>query len=58
MLVTRNAGRAIPYFRQFAMLWVLRSSGLEVLSVIYAEFHEMNDLKDMDLAQLDHLFRR
>lgn len=29
----------------------------EVLSVIYAEFPEMNDLKDMDLTQFDHLFR-
>ena len=29
----------------------------EVLSVIYAEYPELNDLKDLDLAQFDNLFK-
>lgn len=37
-----------------AAIWQIER---EVLSVVYAEFPEMNDLKDMDLAQFDHLFR-
>ena len=28
----------------------------DVLAVLYAEFPELNDLKDMDFKQFDHLF--
>lgn len=30
----------------------------EVLSVVYAEHPDLDDLKDMDFTQFDHLFRR
>lgn len=37
-----------------ALIWQIDR---DVLAVLYAEFPEMNDLKDMDLTQFDHLFR-
>lgn len=36
-----------------ALIWQIDR---DVLAVLYAEFPEMNDLKDMDLTQFDHLF--
>lgn len=37
-----------------ALIWQIDR---DVLAVLYAEFPELSDLKDMDFTQFDHLFR-
>ena len=37
-----------------ASIWTIDR---ELLAVIYDEFPELNDLKDVDLTQFDHLFK-